>query len=117
MRINQDEFEKTVDTYSDVMLRCAYTYCGNRADAEDIVQGNKTDIDENIADNDNPLVNCEIWENVRKLPAKYRILVELYYGEGYTMEEITKITGVKKSTVSDQLKKARELLEKMYKEE
>ena len=157
MRINQDEFEKTVDTYSDVMLRCAYTYCGNRADAEDIVQEafvkylkkspsfddeahkkawllrvvinmsknllksfwnrNKTDIDENIADNDNPLVNCEIWENVRKLPAKYRILVELYYGEGCTMEEINKITGVKKSTVGDRLKKARELLEKMYKEE
>ena len=38
MRIDKKEFEKTVDTYSDVMLRCAYTYCGSKANAEDIVQ-------------------------------------------------------------------------------
>lgn len=153
MRISKEEFEKTVDDYSEIMFRCAYTYCNNRADAEDIVQEafvkylkkslpfeseehkkawllrvvinlsknlmksfwnrNKTDIDENIADNNNYLTNYELWEDVRKLPAKYRILVELYYGEGYTLEEITRITGIKKSTVSDRLKKARQLLEKI----
>ena len=157
MRINKEEFEKTVDTYSDVMFRCAYAYCNNRTDAEDIVQEafvkylkkspqfedeehkkawllrvvinlsknlvksfwnrNKTDIDDNIPDEKGELTKCEIWEDVKRLPAKYRILVELYYGEGYTIEETAKITGVKKSTVSDRLKKARELLEKMYKEE
>ena len=38
MRIQKDEFENTVDQYSDIMLRCAYAYCGNYDDAEDIVQ-------------------------------------------------------------------------------
>ena len=157
MRIDQKEFEKTVDTYSDVMLRCAYTYCGSKANAEDIVQEafvkymkkaptfeseehkkawllrvvinisknfarsfwnrNKTDIDENTADESDPLTRCEIWEDVKKLPDKYRILIELYYGEGFTIEEITNITGVKRSTVGDRLKKAKELLAEIYKEE
>ena len=115
MRINKEEFEKTVDTYSDVMFRCAYAYCNNRTDAEDIVQEafvkylkkspefedeehkkawllrvvinisknlvksfwnrNKTDIDDNIPDEKGELTKCEIWEDVKRLPAKYRILV------------------------------------------
>lgn len=157
MRINREDFEKTVDTYSDAMLRCAYTYCGNQADAEDIVQEafvkylkksplfedeehkkawllrvvinlsknlvksfwnrNKTDIDDNIPDDGSALSRCEIWEDVKTLPAKYRILIELYYYEGYTIEEISAITGVKRSTVGDRLKKAKKLLGELYKEE
>jgi len=32
------EIEKAVALYGDTVYRCAYTYCGNRHDAEDIMQ-------------------------------------------------------------------------------
>ena len=38
MRMEKSEFEKTVLDYSDMLLRCAYSICSNRSDAEDIVQ-------------------------------------------------------------------------------
>ena len=37
-RVDKKELEEAVEKYSDVMLRCAYAYCGNMADAEDVVQ-------------------------------------------------------------------------------
>ena len=38
MRMDKSEFEKTVLDYSDMLLRCSYSICSNRSDAEDIVQ-------------------------------------------------------------------------------
>lgn len=157
MYIEKIEFEKTVNKYSDTLLRCAYTYCGNLSDAEDIVQealvkylkkapkfeneehkkawllrvtinlsknltksfwhSNKTEISENITDNKANLTKFEIWEDVKRLPPKYRTVLELYYYEGYKIEEIAKITNSRKSTVGDRLAKAKKLLSKIYKEE
>ena len=150
MRIEKDEFERTVDRYSDAMLRCAFTYCGNFADAEDIVQEafirylkksptfrseehkkawllrtvinlskdllksfwhrNRTPLDDSAADESDPLSSCEIWSAVQALPVKYRVIVELYYHEGCTIDEIAAITGVKRSTVGDRLARARDIL-------
>ena len=154
MRIDKQEFEDTVDTYSDAMFRCAYAYCGNRADSEDIVQEafirylkrsprfkdeehkkawllrvtinlakdlkrsfwnkNRSELDENTPGSSEELKRCEIWSAVRQLPPKYRILVELYYREGFTIEEISRITGIKRSTVGDRLARAKDLLGKIY---
>lgn len=156
MQIEKTEFERTIDEYADTLFRCAYTYCRNRTDAEDVVQEtflkylkknpqfvsekqkklwlvkttintskdfiksfwhkNKTAISENITDKNDPLSDCEIWEDVKTLPTKYRIMIELYFHEGYTIEEIAQITGVKKSTVGDRLTKAKKLLGDLYKE-
>ncbi len=77
---------------------------------------NKTEISEYITDEKNEFEKCEIWEDIKRLPAKYRIVLELYYHEGYTIEEISKITRVKKSTVGDRLAKAKKLLGDLYKE-
>jgi len=137
------------------MLRCAYSYCGNRTDAEDVIQEvfikymkklpvfnndehekawflrvtintakdyvksfwyRKTEaIDENI-----PYKHAEeieIWEMVQKLPPKYRILIQLFYQEGYLIKEISELLRMRNSTVGTQLCRARALLKKLNEEE
>jgi RNA polymerase sigma-70 factor (ECF subfamily) len=52
----------------------------------------------------------EVWETVASLPEKLRIPVHLYYGEGYSTEEIAAMTGVPAATVRTRLYRAREKL-------
>ena len=52
----------------------------------------------------------EVWEAVASLPEKLRIPVHLYYGEGYSTEEIAAMTGVPAATVRTRLHRAREKL-------
>ena len=53
---------------------------------------------------------AEIWEAVARLPEKLRIPVHLYYGEGYSTEEISSLTGIPAATVRTRLHRARERL-------
>jgi len=52
----------------------------------------------------------EITEEILSLPSKYRIMIHLFYYEGYTTKEIAEITKQKESTVREQLTRARRLL-------
>jgi RNA polymerase sigma-70 factor (ECF subfamily) len=54
----------------------------------------------------------ELIELVQSLPVKYKIVIHLYYYEGYSTKEIAKITKQKESTVRQQMTRARELLKK-----
>jgi RNA polymerase sigma-70 factor (ECF subfamily) len=47
---------------------------------------------------------------VMALPEKYRIPIHLFYCEEYSVKEISKITGIKESTVRTRLQRGRELL-------
>ena len=58
----------------------------------------------------------ELVELVQSLPAKYKIVIHLYYFEGYSTKEIAKITKQKESTVRQQMTRARELLKKYLEE-
>ena len=49
-------------------------------------------------------------ETVNALPSKYRIAIVLFYYEGYSTNEIAKITGRKESTVRSHLLRARHML-------
>jgi len=49
-------------------------------------------------------------ETVLSLPAKYRIVIHLFYYEGYSTKEISKITELSESTVRQQLTRARRML-------
>ncbi len=40
-----------------------------------------------------------LMETILSLPAKYRIVIHLFYYEGYTTQEIAEITGQRESTV------------------
>ena len=53
-----------------------------------------------------------LMETVLSLPAKYRIVVHLFYYEGYSTKEIAGIMGRKESTVREQLTRARRMLKK-----
>ena len=58
-----------------------------------------------------------IWDAVNALPAHYRIVIHLYYYEGYTVREIGAITKKSETSVQTQLYRARKLLKKQLGEE
>lgn len=155
MRIEKSEFEDLVNEYADTVYRCAYTYCSNRDDANDIVQEvfikflkkqpefsdkehekawflrvtvnlckdllksywykNRAELTDDIPVDPSD-DGSEIWAYVQKLPPKYRIVIELYYYEGYTIKEIAEIVDAKQSTVGNRLARARTLLKDFFKE-
>ncbi len=137
-----------VHTYSSSVLRFAYSYVKNRADAEDIAQdvfvtyiqkapnfdhemkrkawimsvtSNKckdylksswkkrvTSIPDNLGYL--PKEESALLSYVYSLDEKYRIPIHLYYFEGYSVEEIARITGNKSATVATRLSRGRALL-------
>lgn len=58
-----------------------------------------------------------VYNAVMQLPEKYRVAVHLFYYEGYSVEEIGKMTDTKPSTVKSHLYRAREALRKVLKED
>lgn len=70
---------------------------------------NHFDIDElNLACSED--FNKDIINAVRALPVKYLQVIELYYFEGYTINEISGILSTNENTVKSRLKRGRELL-------
>lgn len=58
-----------------------------------------------------------IREAVMALEPKYRVVVYLYYYEGYTTEEIARLLKISQSAVSTRLYRARTILKNTLKEE
>lgn len=58
-----------------------------------------------------------ILEALMTLPEKYKMVLMLYYVEGYPIEEIAKIIGRTKSAVKMRLQKGRKLLKVVYKKD
>lgn len=54
---------------------------------------------------------------VKKLPPKYRDVILLHYYEGYHVKEIADILGLPAGTITSQLKRAREKLKILLKED
>lgn len=75
----------------------------------------RTELDETIpaqAEND-----PELYEQVMKLPPKYRLVIHLYYFEGYSAKEIGQLTGTPVSTVTTHLARARKQLKDLIEKE
>ena len=59
----------------------------------------------------------EIFELIMSLPAKYKIVMTLYYVEGYKSKEIAEIIDVNEDAVRKRLQKGRELLKVEFEKE
>ena len=57
-----------------------------------------------------------VWDAVKNLPDKYREAVHLFYYEGYSTSEISKILGRKESTIRSDLRRARAELRMILRE-
>lgn len=56
--------------------------------------------------------DLELIEAVKKLPEKYRMVIHLFYYEDLSIDAISKVTGIKLSTIRTQLTRARKMLKK-----
>ena len=59
----------------------------------------------------------ELFDAVMELPGKYRLPLYLYYYEGYAVNEVGELLGLRPSTVQTRLARGREKLKKMLTEE
>lgn len=145
-----------LDTYGNAILRCAYSYLHNMADAEEILQDtllklltaapvfeseshkkawllrvaanlSKNRIDYNAlraSDELDETLAAEgredlsfVWDAVKSLPVQFREVIHLHYYEGYSTEEIAKILGRNPATVRSDLRRGREKLKLVLKED
>jgi len=153
--VDKSKLSGLVERYANLMMAYAYSYCKNRADAEDIIQEvfvkylkrlpkfkddnhekawflrvtintskdyinsfwyRKTEaLNESISFEKEDDLN--VWEQVMKLPQKYKIVILLFYQDGYSIKEISSILKIRESTVATQLNRGRELLKIMNKED
>lgn len=58
-----------------------------------------------------------LFEEVMRLPEKYRTVIHLFYYEDYAVKEIAEILGLSESNVKVRLTRGREMLRKALKEE
>ena len=58
----------------------------------------------------------ELFEEVMKLPEKYRVVVHLFYYEDYSIKEIAKILGTTESNIKVRLSRGRAKLKDALKE-
>ena len=58
-----------------------------------------------------------LWESLRALDKKYRIIVVLHYRDGYSVREIASILRVPESTVKTRLFRARQQLKSLLERE
>lgn len=72
-----------------------------------------------ISDNAIPFTPDEnnIMNTVKQLPIKYRVVIHLFYIEGYSISAIGKMLKRKESTIGSQLHRARNILKSKLKED
>lgn len=97
---NDEEHEKAW------ILRVTINICKDRL--KSLWFNKREKLEENI-----PYVTPEedtTYYEVMKLPEKYRVVIHLFYYEGYKISEISKMLNIKESTIKSQLDRARKIL-------
>lgn len=57
--------------------------------------------------------DSDLWQSMQELPHKYRVVLYLYYYEGYSVRELSGILHIKESTLQTQLADGRKKLKKI----
>ena len=76
-----------------------------------------TEKEENEIYQNDEIDSNNILKAILQLPKKYRIVIVLYYYNGYKITEISKILGINESTIKTRLKRAKSKLEIILNEE
>lgn len=58
----------------------------------------------------------DVYAEIMKLSHKYRVVVHLYYYEGYSIKEISEILNLKETNIQTRLMRARNILKKQLEE-
>lgn len=113
----ENEAERLVRTYADLILRLSYTYLKSTHDAEDICQnvlikllqdGRASVALEAAAGAAAPETpDSDVLDAVMALPQAYREAVYLHYYEGYTAREIAQMTDRTEDAVAAHLSRGR----------
>lgn len=152
-----EEYDRIVRQYADVVYRVALSYAKSNYDAEDVVQStfmklitkNVKFADEEhirrwlirVAVNECNSLWSSFWRKnvdsidvmtsepeftikeksdlyyaVKQLPAKCRVVIHLFYYEGYSTQEISGILHVKEATIRTRLARGRKILRQQLKE-
>lgn len=94
------------------MIRILINHCNN------ICRQNAKYISDVFApeegETENEYANIEWQELLTNLDEKYRIVVVLYYVEGFKVKEIAKLLRISESAVKERLSTARKKMEKIY---
>lgn len=64
-----------------------------------------------------PENKIDLQDALQRLPAEYRVIIHMYYYEGYKTKKITEILQIKEATVRTRLARGRERLRELLKEE
>ena len=129
-QFDQEEAERLVNAYSDLILRLSYTYLKSTHDAEDISQTvflklltggqafdspahEKAWIIRAAANACKDLLRSAGRRRTVALPDKYREAVYLYYYEGYSAREIGALLGRSEAAVNAHLSRGRNRLRTM----
>lgn len=96
------------------LLKVAANLSKNRIDYNKIRQADELE-ETLVAEKREDL--CFVWEAVRALPDKYREVIHLFHYEGCTTAEIARILGCKEATVRTNLRRGRQQLKEILKEE
>ena len=151
----ETDYQETVEKYSDMVYRLAYSYTNSKYESDEIyqevflkyLQSKKEFKNEEhkkawlirvtinsckklwlsswkrkvIPLDDEIKFEMEedigLYNEIKKLPKKYRVVIHLFYYEQYSVKDISKILKQKESTIRTWLTRARKLLKNYIKEE
>lgn len=139
-QVDEEQAERLVNTYSDLILRLSYTYLHSAQDAEDICQTvflkcltsgqvfesrdhEKAWIIRTAVNACKDLLRSAHRQRtvglelvaVMALPVKYRQVIYLYYYEGYSAREIGGLLGQSEASVNTYLSRGRSKLRALLK--
>jgi len=63
-----------------------------------------------VSEDEEPLAASALWEKLQQLPASYRLILYLYYFEGYKQIEISTMLGLNLNTVKTRMRNAKKRL-------